>query len=232
MKIVRYAKLPLGFDAKATQSELGAACGQWSPHLNTYHYTGEWAVLPLRSPGGKHDNPVPDLMGEGSYLDTIYMEQFPSVKKLLAAIKSPIMSVRFLNLKAGAVIKEHRDAELALEQGEARLHFPVITNPEVEFYCEGERIFLNEGECWYLNANLPHRVSNNSTSDRIHLVVDCKADEWLKNMVASTEEIAYGTQKVDENISIAIRELRKENTEESNKRADTLESIISKTMAE
>src|ERR1700756_3257568 len=186
MEIVRYAKLALTYDVKMMQEQLNASHGEWQPIFKTYHYTGEWDVFPLRPPGGRHDNPVPDLTGEDAFGDTIYMDVFPSVKKLLSGMECPIMAARFLNLKAGAVIKEHRDHQLELEQGEARLHFPVITNPEVEFYCEGERIFLNEGECWYLNANLPHRVSNNGDADRIHLVVDCKVNDWLQNMIAGS----------------------------------------------
>ena len=148
-KVIRYARLPLAFDAKAAQTELVSTGGKWQAHLNTYHYTGAWEVLPLRSPGGKHDNPVPDLMGESGYADTIYMKQFSSVNVLIKQLECPVMSVRFLNLRAGAVIKKHTDPQLAFEKGEARLHFSrVFTNPGVEFYSEEERIYLNEGECW------------------------------------------------------------------------------------
>jgi quercetin dioxygenase-like cupin family protein len=176
--MIRYAKLPVPFDVTAMQDELTVASTEWQPHLNKYHYTGSWQVLALRSPGGDHKNIVPELLGKHSeYQDNIYMKLFPSVKKLISVLHCPVMSARFLNLQAGAVIKEHRDNELAFEKGEARLHFPVITNPEVEFYCEKERILLHQGECWYLNANLPHSVSNNSSTDRIHLVIDCEVKE-------------------------------------------------------
>jgi quercetin dioxygenase-like cupin family protein len=208
------------------QAELKAGGVQWSRHLNTFHYTGEWNVLPLRSPGGRPDNPVPELMGEGAFIDTVYMAQFPSVKNITAALECPVMSVRFLNLHAGAVIKEHTDAQLAFENGEARLHFPVITNPGVEFYSEHERILLNEGECWYLNANLPHRVSNNGSSDRIHLVIDCKVNEWLKNIITSSGTIAFKEEVVDNNLLNLIKHLRWQNTGYSNKMAAELEEKV------
>lgn len=223
MKIIRYAKLPLNFDAGTVRAELIASGGIWTPHLNTYHYTGGWNVLPLRSPGGRFDNPVPELLGKDDFADTVYMENFPSVKKLLAAIKSPIMSARFLNLKAGAVIKQHRDNELAFEKGEARLHFPVITNPQVEFFCEDDRIMLREGECWYLNANLPHRVSNTGNEDRVHLVVDCKVNDWLSKTINSSPDISFKEEGLDENNWAIIQSLRNQNTETSHKLADQLE---------
>jgi len=232
MKVVRYAKLPLGFDATAAQAELRASQSQWTPHMNTYHYTGEWDVLPLRAPGGRPDNPVPELMGEDAFIDTVYMDSFPSVKTLLASILSPIMSARFLNLKAGAIIKQHTDMQLAFEQGEARLHFPVITNPEVEFYCENERIFLNEGECWYLNANLPHRVSNNGAADRIHLVIDCKVNDWLASLITSSDKIAYKKEEVDDNLLNMIKHLRWQNTAQSNQMADKFEEKVKRLTAE
>ncbi len=230
--MIRYAKLPLTFDLAAMQTELVAAGMQWQPHINTYHYTGAWVVLPLRSPGGDHTNPVPELMGRSEYADTLYMDRFPSVKKLVSSMQCTILSVRFLNLKAGAVIKKHTDAELAFEKGEARLHFPVITNPEVEFYCEEDRIILTGGECWYLNANLPHRVSNNGSSDRIHLVIDCKVNDWLTNLITSSNNIAYKKEGVDDNLLNMIKQLRWQNTPQSNKMADEFEEKVKRLTAE
>ena len=229
--MVRYAKLALPFDVKAMQTELLAAGKEWHPHINTYHYSGLWTVLALRSPGGDHENIMPELMGKhNEYRDNINMAHFPSVKKLLLNINCPVMAARFLNLQAGAVIKEHTDNELAFEKGEARLHFPVITNPEVEFYCEDERIFLLEGECWYLNANLPHRVTNNRDKDRIHLVIDCKVNDWLKERINSSGKIAFKNEEMDENTMVSmIESLRNHHTETSDKLANELEQRLKET---
>ena len=154
------------------------------------------------------------------------MDNFPSVKKLLSGLQCPVMSARFLNLQAGAIIKEHTDSDLAFEKGEARLHFSIFTNPAVEFYCEGELLFLPEGGCWYLNANLPHNVSNRSDQDRIHLVVDCKVNDWLKEKITASDHIAIKKETVDDNLLKMIKELRYQDTERSNKLADELEEKI------
>jgi hypothetical protein len=225
--MVRYAKLALPFDVKAMQAELSATAEEWQLHINKYHYSGSWTVLALRSPGGEHKNIIPELLGKhNEYQDTLYMANFPSVKKLLLTINCPVMSVRFLNLQAGAVIKEHRDMELAFEKGEARLHFPVVTNPDVEFYCENERIFLEQGDCWYLNANLPHRVSNPSNNDRIHLIVDCEVNNWLTGMINSSGKIAFKKETVDDNLLNMIKHLRYQNTEASNRFANELDQKV------
>jgi len=229
--MVRYAKLQLPFDFKAVQAELKLAHDEWQPHINTYHYTGSWTVLSLRSPGGSHKNIVPDLIGQTEFLDTMYMAHFSSVKRLMATLHCPVMAVRFLNLQAGAVIKQHTDADLAFEKGEARLHFPVLTNPDVEFYCEKDRIWLNEGDCWYLNANLPHCVTNNGSTDRVHLVVDCKVNDWLKAIIESSDEIAYKKEEVDQNMLKLIDELRYQNTETSNRLAAQLEEKVKNILA-
>lgn len=63
------------------------------------------------------------------------------------------------------------------------MHIPVQTNPDVAFYIQEERIPMAEGECWYLNLSLPHRVHNAGTTDRIHLVVDCLVNDWVKELL-------------------------------------------------
>ena len=45
---------------------------------------------------------------------------------------------------------------------------------------DGERGVMEPGTCCYINANLTHRVSNRGDCDRIHLVVDCAVDDWLR----------------------------------------------------
>jgi hypothetical protein len=44
---------------------------------------------------------------------------------------------------------------------------------------------MQPGECWYLNFDLPHRVQNLGATDRVHLVVDCQVNDWLRAMIAS-----------------------------------------------
>ena len=161
----------------------------WKAHLNTRDYQGEWRVLPLRSPGGVVDNIAPDLMGTyTSFMDTPLMDDCPAIKQLLNSLNCEVMSARLLNLKKGSVIKPHRDHELSFEHGQARLHFPTFTNPGIAFYVEGDEINMLPGECWYINANLMHNVSNNGETNRIHLVVDCEVNEWLHNILTAAEK--------------------------------------------
>jgi mannose-6-phosphate isomerase-like protein (cupin superfamily) len=196
---------------------------KWLPHYNTQGYEGRWDVLTLRSPGGDTDNINAELLGNEAYADTPNMEAFPLVKKLIDSLQCEVMTVRLLNLKAGAVIKQHRDFELAFEKGEARLHFPIVTNKAVEFYVNDLRVSMQPGECWYINANLPHRVANYGSTDRIHLVVDCKVNSWLKNIFKKAEKTEFKEPVNREQTLQVIQALRMQQTNTANSLADKLE---------
>lgn len=222
--MICFAKIPL-VPPNTIAAELARYPSTWQSHFNMLHYQGEWTVLPLRAPAGK-DSIVPDLMGEQAYADTAHMHHFPSVGELVNALDCPIQSVRFLNLKAGADIKPHRDHELAFEKGEARLHFPIVTNPEVEFYVEDIRVDMPPGTCWYINANLVHHVHNKGTTDRIHLVIDCQVNDWLRGLFdradkqTKTEDVDVALQKQ------VIAALRLQDTPTAKQLADRLENEL------
>lgn len=221
--IIRYARLSLPFDLKAMQTEIAQLGHQWQAHFNTFYYEGSWTALALRSPGGNYTNITPDLITDADFKDTPFMQYFHSVIKLISTLDCPVMAVRFLKLEAGAVIKQHRDHELAFEKGEARLHFPVITNPQVMFYIGDERVPLQQGEAWYINANLPHRVSNEGQTDRIHLVVDCKVNDWLSQVMNGSDKISFKQEHARKDLPQMIKELRLQNTATSHKLAAELE---------
>lgn len=181
--MIQYFKLPVQFDAARLQQEAsGLTAGLWKQHYNTKDYEGSWSVIPLRSFMGLLDAnfsaPV-SLNGENRYQDTELMQHCPYVQEVLDWFQCEKTAVRLMNLAAGAVIKEHCDDALNLEAGEARLHIPVQTNPQVAFYVANEQVPLQAGDCWYLNLSLPHKVHNLGDSDRIHLVIDCLVNDWL-----------------------------------------------------
>lgn len=180
-------KLPFQFEAARLQADLAhILADEFVPHFNTAYYQGDWSAVPLRSIGGRTDQIYPDPTAKDAYADTPLLARCPGICEVLAALRCPQQAVRLLRLKAGSVIKEHRDHELGFEDGEVRLHIPVITNPQVEFVLNQVRVVMNEGECWYLNVNQPHRVANRGTADRIHLVIDCVVNDWLRELMLST----------------------------------------------
>src|SRR5262249_16408914 len=61
------------------------------------------------------------------------------------------------------------------------------TNPLVEFYLDGNRVMMEEGEAWYLDLNEKHAVINRGSEDRVHLVVDCVVNDWLRHIAGLTK---------------------------------------------
>lgn len=180
--MIRFIRFPCQFDAGRLRQETEQLQQAWLQHFNIQHYEGDWSGIPLRSPGGA-STLLPELLGtEQPFEDTPYLLQSPCLREVIATFHCEKTSIRLLKLSRGAIIKEHRDQGLNYEEGEVRLHIPVITHPLVEFYLDGERLPMKAGSCWYINASLPHRLANPSPEDRIHLVIDCMVNDWLKDL--------------------------------------------------
>jgi hypothetical protein len=194
-------KLPLTFDPEGLQADLNQIMpDEWVRHFNDRYYEGEWSGVALRSAEGASGQLYSDPGKDEPFYDTPVLARCSSLQRALEALRCPVKSARLLKLGAGARIIEHRDYNLSLEDGEVRLHVAITTSPLVDFYLNGNRIVMNPGECWYINANLPHRVDNRGDAARVHLVIDCRVDEWLRSLVAAAAET---TQSPDESTADA-----------------------------
>ena len=181
-------KLPLKFNPEGLQADLHQiADDEWVRHFNDRYYEGDWSGVALLSVNGTSKQLYTDPAGDESPIDTPVLARCPSLKETLAALKCRVKSARLLKLGAGSRIIEHRDHNLSLEDEEARLHVTITTSELVDFLINGERIVMNPGECWYINANLPHSVNNRSDSARVHMVIDCKVDDWLRSLATSAD---------------------------------------------
>jgi len=178
--MVTSLKLPFQFDPVRLTADLGRiAAEEWVPHFNKSIYEGDWSGVALRSVGGKAMQLYPDPTATDRFADTETLGRCLYYQEVLVTLQCPLTSVRLLRLQAGSSIAEHCDYRLGYEDGEVRIHVPIVTDQDVAFFLAGERVPLAVGECWYLNVNLPHRVENRSRIDRIHLVIDCVVNEWL-----------------------------------------------------
>lgn len=179
-------RLPLEIDGAALLCELQRIESEaWVQHFNTAYYAGDWEVVSLRSTNGRASQIYPDPT-KHDFIDTDLLKSSAVFQTALAAFRCPLLGVRLMRLSPGSSILEHRDHSLSFEDGEIRVHIPVKTNPLVEFYLDGERIVMGEGEAWYLNLNYNHRVVNNGGEERVHLVVDCTVNGWLRDLAESS----------------------------------------------
>ena len=53
-----------------------------------------------------------------------------------------------------------------------RVHIPVITRPEVRFFCGDQNVHMAAGEAWVFDNWRTHRVENPTPDARVHLVAD------------------------------------------------------------
>jgi len=179
---VAHWKLPMTFDVERLQADLaGIGEEEWTAHFNTNYYDGLWSGIALRTTEGAHVPLYPDP-SKNSYVDLDILRRCPYIGEVLAGFACPLQLVRLLRLSPGSNIKEHRDYNLSYEDGEVRVHIPIQTNPAVEFIVDGKVLPMGEGESWYINFNLPHRIYNGGATDRVHLVIDCVLNDWLREM--------------------------------------------------
>ena len=116
-----------------------------------------------------------------------------SIHEILKKLPCTFERVRFMKLVAGKVIGKHSDKiDKDIESGNiVRVHIPIRTNEDVIFTLYenakdkiGKKHNLKTGHFYYTDVSKPHAVRNNSNTDRIHLVVDCKANSALRTLIA------------------------------------------------
>ena len=190
--------------------------------------------MPLRSINGSLDNiiSVHQSASPGQfYEDTEFLHGCSYLRSVIDYFECEKTAVRLMKLEPGALIKEHSDQELSFEEGEARLHIPVKTNPGVIFLLQDERVIMQEGECWYLNLSLKHSVKNESGSERVHLVIDVKVNDWLRKLFAMEavtirhlDTVQKASGSMSDQLKI-IAELRKLNTATALEIANKMEQI-------
>ena len=179
-------QLPFVFDTAQLEAELnGIPETAWHSHYNSKEYEGAWGVAPLRSVAG-HPDIIYATPGAGTkdfYKDTKYLDNCPYIRSIIALFKCPVGSVRLMRLGPGAKILPHCDDMGEGNVAEFRLHIPIRTNPGVQFMVDHKQVVMLPGTLWFADFGKEHAVHNNGAEERVHLVLDCKANEWLCNMI-------------------------------------------------
>ena len=201
-EITKYLKFPIRFDEQRLVEDLSKAMeAQWIPHFNMGGYSGNWKVVSLYAKDGNEQNIFAHQPDNVPVSETPFMKACPYFREVLDYFKFPVLSVRLLRLEVGAEIKPHTDHELGYEDGQFRLHIPIVTNPEIEFILDGERLTMLPGECWYTNVNFVHSVANRGTEDRVHLVIDGERNAWTDELFfAQAPESSFEADR-EENLS-------------------------------
>jgi aspartyl/asparaginyl beta-hydroxylase len=174
-----FLRLPFVFDVDLLRRDLDTclSSSDWARHVNTRDYSGEWTGIALRSNTGHASDIVAHPTSDG-YRDTPLLACCSYFRHVLRHFECCVESARLLRLAAGSRINQHRDRGECYASGAFRLHVPIQTHSLVSFWVDACVVPMKSGECWYADVDRPHEVSNDSSSDRIHLVVDCRRNAW------------------------------------------------------
>lgn len=163
----------------------------WLMHVNHKIYQGRWDVLPLRCQAENISaHPVLKafaVQGAGPYANIDIAESCSELIALFDSFQTEVLSARLMRLAPGAQIHPHCDDKLSIEFHQARLHIPLKNNSGVTFTINESVIPMQEGELWYINAHQLHAVHNQGTEERINLVIDCHANDWLKQQIEAAK---------------------------------------------
>ena len=168
-----------------------------------YTKGNDWTAISLYGYGPK----ITDILKPGVLKSSVKIDEqlqwtnlheatpLNPVFKILENLPCEFERVRFMKLEAGKVIGKHSDKidkDLGFNDGQIiRVHVPIRTNDDVVFSLfESSRAKvaheyrLKTGHYYYTDVTKPHAVRNMSDIDRIHLVIDCYANDTLRTMVA------------------------------------------------
>ena len=189
-----FVRLPFQFDTERLQLELGQfQNSEWMEHPSKL--VGNLAI-PLISLHGADNNEF-----AGRMRITPHLKRCEYMQQAMASFGEVLARSRLMRLNAGAEVVEHVDFNYHW-YSRVRIHIPIITNPDVVFYCGQESIHMQAGECWIFDSWRRHNVINRSTEDRVHLVVDAAGSSRFWNMVQTMQ--GFGFDSSDPNLASQI----------------------------
>lgn len=174
---VPFLQLPVSFDAEALAAEI-AALGEapWRPHPN--RLPGN-SALTLITTGGDPDSDE----RLGPMRPTPWLERCPQLMQVMEAIGATWGRSRLMRLAGQAEVTAHVDLDYYWRE-RMRVHVPIVTQPTVRFICGEAEVNMAEGECWIFDTWRRHRVINDDSRQRIHLVADTVGGERFWDLAA------------------------------------------------
>ncbi|HVR40344.1 MAG TPA: TIGR03032 family protein [Thermoanaerobaculia bacterium] len=158
-------RLPFTFDAARLAEEIAQFDeSDWRPHPQGYPGN---SALPLIA---VHGNPDDDDV-KGPMHATPHLDRCPYLRQVLAAFHAVWGRTRLMRLDGNAEATAHCDTNYYWAQ-HARVHVPIVTSDDVEFFCGDAKVHMAAGEAWIFDTWRVHNVINPRPTRRIHLVAD------------------------------------------------------------
>lgn len=225
-----FLKLPFLFDTARLKHDLNL-CAEfsWNNHFNKNDYSGNWTSISLRSASGLETD-IYSHPNTKEYTNTPALEKCTYFQSIINSFECEKETIRLLSLSPNSSIKEHTDAQAGYEYDFFRIHVPITTNENVSFIVGGLEVPMKEGECWYANFNLPHSIKNNGSTNRVHLIIDCKRNEWSDKLFKETGyDFEYEKKLKDYDVETKkrmIEELSKMKTETASQLIEKLQKEL------
>ncbi len=194
-----FIKLPFRFDvAQLTHEAEQFSNESWMVHPN--NLKGNSAVALVSKQGGDNND------FDGAKAITPHLERCEYIQQVMAHFGQVLSRSRLMKLDAGCEVSTHVDFNYHW-YNRVRIHIPIITTPEVIFYCGSEQIHMSAGDCWIFDSWRRHQVINKSHINRIHLVIDTCGSSAFWDLVANMEQLS--TQQIDEQSQLIAFQSRK-----------------------
>lgn len=174
-----FVRLPFKFDVDRLSKEVLAFDESvWMPHVQGFAGNSS---IPLISLNGEMNDAF-----NGPMKLTQHLLGSPYIQQVLATIGEVYGRSRLMGLAGGCAVPEHRDINYHW-YNRVRIHVPVISNPDVLFYCGDQYVHMGAGETWIFDSWKPHRVENGSEMNRVHLVIDTAGSSKFWKTVGESE---------------------------------------------
>jgi len=176
-ELVPYKRLALRVDVERLRTDLAnIPSDAWVPiSRRWFECRGSYDEARLVHPANqKHTQPT-------EYHDLLSL--CPYSRDLLDSLGFEITHFRLNRMGPHSRLTTHIDKYGKYVEDRVRLHIPVVTNPQSWLTIAGERLDAKPGECWYLDNHVLHGATNNSDQPRIHLIIDCKPNEYINQLL-------------------------------------------------
>jgi Aspartyl/Asparaginyl beta-hydroxylase len=156
---------------------------EWVAEYGQYQSGGWWTLSLLNDTGHPTDVTIKDC----DPVETTLLKQMPATRKFLSSLGLRYMWVRLARLGPNSFLWEHRDYGELGEAERHRLHVPLVTNSSAALVTGGAKVHLRAGHLWRLTPTHVHGACNMLGPDRLHLILDCYAEESLARASAGEQ---------------------------------------------
>lgn len=172
-----FIQLPYQFDVDVLQQEVNSLAKElWTPHHEGFN--GNFSI-PLVSRGGEMNNDF-----KGPMACTPLLDECLYLRQVIASFGQVVGRSRLMGLDPGAQVPVHSDINYHWYK-RVRIHVPIVTDPNVAFYCGDKQLHMQAGDAWIFDSWKYHQVKNNSDLFRVHLVIDICGDANFWRMTQS-----------------------------------------------